>query len=255
MYCENINKTQPLTALLNCHVQHSCTHVRVCSPNFAFLPGKAAREIEAQVKKQRKHVKVNVMKKLMIGARVVRGVDWKWREQDGNPPGIGTVTGELRNGKLCVFTLKSLCSDMLLCFTLPHYIFSHSLISSSSLLPPLLSSLLTPFLSPFFFSLSLLFFSPSFLPASLSLPPFLLSAFFPFSPLLCLLGWIEVQWDHGGANSYRMGAEGKYDLTLADEPQPTPPQTTPAQNTPPQNSGETSGRDTPTPSSQSTTSR
>ena len=27
-----------------------------------------------------------------------------------------------------------------------------------------------------------------------------------------LKGWIEVQWDHGGANSYRMGAEGKYDL-------------------------------------------
>ena len=50
------------------------------------------------MKKQRKHVKVNVMKKLMMGARVVRGVDWKWREQDGNPPGIGTVTGELRNG-------------------------------------------------------------------------------------------------------------------------------------------------------------
>ena len=61
--------------------------------------GRAAREIEAMVKKQRKHVKVNVMKKLTMGARVVRGVDWKWREQDGNPPGIGTVTGELRNGR------------------------------------------------------------------------------------------------------------------------------------------------------------
>lgn len=63
------------------------------------MPGRAAREIEAMVKKQRKHVKMNVMKKLTIGARVVRGVDWKWREQDGNPPGIGTVTGELRNGR------------------------------------------------------------------------------------------------------------------------------------------------------------
>ncbi len=28
-------------------------------------------------------------------------------------------------------------------------------------------------------------------------------------------GWIDVQWDHGGSNSYRMGAEGKYDLRLA----------------------------------------
>ena len=77
-----------------------------------------------------------VMKKLVMSARVVRGVDWKWRDQDGNPPGVGTVTGELRNG------------------------------------------------------------------------------------------WIEVKWDHGGANSYRMGAEGKYDLQLANEPQPTPPTST-----------------------------
>ena len=29
-------------------------------------------------------------------------------------------------------------------------------------------------------------------------------------------GWIDVTWDHGGANSYRMGAEGRYDLQLAD---------------------------------------
>jgi len=28
-------------------------------------------------------------------------------------------------------------------------------------------------------------------------------------------GWIDVTWDHGGSNSYRMGAEGKYDLKMA----------------------------------------
>ena len=28
-------------------------------------------------------------------------------------------------------------------------------------------------------------------------------------------GWIDVTWDHGSANSYRMGAEGKFDLKLA----------------------------------------
>ena len=28
-------------------------------------------------------------------------------------------------------------------------------------------------------------------------------------------GWIDVTWDAGGSNSYRMGAEGKYDLNLA----------------------------------------
>ena len=120
-----------------------------------LIPGKAAREVEAAVKKQRKFIRQHVMKELAIGARVVRGIDWKWRDQDGNPPGYGTVTGELRNG------------------------------------------------------------------------------------------WIEVQWDHGGANSYRMGAEGKYDLQLADEPMPTPP---------PNTSGEGSDVDMP-PTTSAATSR
>lgn len=35
---------------------------------------------------------------MIVGARVVRGIDWKWRDQDGIPPGEGTVTGELHNG-------------------------------------------------------------------------------------------------------------------------------------------------------------
>ncbi len=97
------------------------------------------------------------MKNLMTGARVTRGVDWKWRDQDGSPPGVGTVTGELRNG------------------------------------------------------------------------------------------WIEVQWDHGGSNSYRMGAEGKFDLQLStDEPQPVPP---------PNTSGEGSESDTPNTSSRPPSSR
>ena len=34
--------------------------------------------------------------------------------------------------------------------------------------------------------------------------------------LVCL-GWVEVTWDHGGSNSYRMGAEDKYDLQLVEE--------------------------------------
>ncbi|XP_015113813.1 E3 ubiquitin-protein ligase HERC2 [Diachasma alloeum] len=32
---------------------------------------------------------------MKIGTRVVRGVDWKWAEQDGTPPGEGKVIGEL----------------------------------------------------------------------------------------------------------------------------------------------------------------
>ncbi len=37
------------------------------------------------------------------------------------------------------------------------------------------------------------------------------------------LGWVEIQWDHGGVNSYRMGAEGKYDLDMAGEEPAIPP--------------------------------
>lgn len=87
--------------------------------------GKAAREAEAHLKKQKKLLKAQMLKHITVGARVVRGMDWKWRDQDGNPPGEGTITGELHSG------------------------------------------------------------------------------------------WIDVTWDHGGSNSYRMGAEGKYDLKLA----------------------------------------
>lgn len=39
---------------------------------------------------------------LSLGSRVVPGPDWKWRDQAGNPPGEGTVTGELHNGTVCV---------------------------------------------------------------------------------------------------------------------------------------------------------
>ena len=36
---------------------------------------------------------------MVVGARVVRGIDWKWKDQDGTPPGEGTITGELHNGE------------------------------------------------------------------------------------------------------------------------------------------------------------
>ena len=89
--------------------------------------GKAAKEAEAAMRKARRMLRTNMVKHMVTGARVVRGMDWKWRDQD-NPNGsggVGTVTGDLHNG------------------------------------------------------------------------------------------WIDVTWDHGGSNSYRMGAEGKFDLKLA----------------------------------------
>ncbi|KAJ8391415.1 hypothetical protein AAFF_G00090450 [Aldrovandia affinis] len=87
--------------------------------------GKAVKEAEANLRRQRRLFRSQVMKYIVPGARVVRGIDWKWRDQDGNPAGDGTVTGEAHNG------------------------------------------------------------------------------------------WIDVTWDAGGSNSYRMGAEGKFDLKLA----------------------------------------
>ena len=102
--------------------------------------GKALKEAEANLRRQRRQLRAQILKHMVIGARVVRGLDWKWSDQDGSPPGEGTVTGELHNN------------------------------------------------------------------------------------------WIDVTWDHGGSNSYRMGAEGKFDLKLAPNyeatlglARPTPP--------------------------------
>uniref|UniRef100_W8ARD3 E3 ubiquitin-protein ligase n=1 Tax=Ceratitis capitata TaxID=7213 RepID=W8ARD3_CERCA len=85
--------------------------------------GKGAKEAEAKIRKERRQIRAQ-LKHITTGARVVRGVDWRWDDQDGCCE--GTVTGEIHNG------------------------------------------------------------------------------------------WIDVKWDHGGRNSYRMGAEGKYDLKLAN---------------------------------------
>ena len=65
--------------------------------------GKAAKEAEANLRRQRRLLRTHVLKQMVPGARVMRGMDWKWRDQDGNPPGEGTVTGELHNGE--TFTL------------------------------------------------------------------------------------------------------------------------------------------------------
>ncbi|KAK2190392.1 hypothetical protein NP493_82g04009 [Ridgeia piscesae] len=92
--------------------------------------GRAAKEAEANLRRQRRYIRTHVLKQMVPGGRVVRGMDWKWRDQDGNPPGEGTITGELHNG------------------------------------------------------------------------------------------WVDVTWDAGGSNSYRMAAEGRYDLMLAPSHDP-----------------------------------
>nr|CAB3252456.1 E3 ubiquitin-protein ligase HECTD1 [Phallusia mammillata] len=74
-------------------------------------------------RKQRKILKSQTLKQMVPGARVVRGPDWKWRNQDGKS--VGTVNASVVNG------------------------------------------------------------------------------------------WLDVTWDNGVSNLYRMGADGKYDLKLA----------------------------------------
>ena len=75
---------------------NSCRHIH----NFVSFSGKAAREQELEVKRKRQSIKRSLMKKLYIGTRVVRGVDWKWRDQDGTPSVPGTVIGEMKNGNI-----------------------------------------------------------------------------------------------------------------------------------------------------------
>lgn len=60
--------------------------------------GRVVKEAEACLRRQRRQIKQQVLKQLTVGTRVVRGVDWKWRDQDGNPPAEGTITSELHNG-------------------------------------------------------------------------------------------------------------------------------------------------------------
>lgn len=54
--------------------------------------GKLQKEAEANLRKQRRQVRQQ-LKNMSVSARVVRGPDWKWRDQDGNLQGEGTITG------------------------------------------------------------------------------------------------------------------------------------------------------------------
>lgn len=54
--------------------------------------------MEAALRRQRRLIRLQMLKHLNVGSKVVRGMDWKWKDQDGSPPGEGLVTGELQNG-------------------------------------------------------------------------------------------------------------------------------------------------------------
>lgn len=52
---------------------------------------------EARLKRERRLLR-GQFRQIGAGARVVRGLDWKWRDQDGPPPAEGTVCGDVYNG-------------------------------------------------------------------------------------------------------------------------------------------------------------
>ncbi|XP_039207837.1 E3 ubiquitin-protein ligase HECTD1 isoform X7 [Crotalus tigris] len=70
--------------------------------------GKAAKEAEANLRRQRRLIRSQVLKYMVPGARVIRGIDWKWRDQDGSPQGEGTVTGTTQSWSSLV---KNNCPD------------------------------------------------------------------------------------------------------------------------------------------------
>lgn len=69
------------------------------------------KEAEAKIRRERRQIR-SQLKHITTGARVVRGVDWRWDEQDGmgDGTGIGTVTGEIHNGKyFLLFCTRWIC--------------------------------------------------------------------------------------------------------------------------------------------------
>ncbi|KAK3734839.1 hypothetical protein QZH41_011760, partial [Actinostola sp. cb2023] len=103
---------------------------RSLKPCWSLYPGKP-RDMEAAPRRQRRLVRSQMLRNLRVGSKVVRGRDWKWKDQDGSIPSEGMVTAELQNG------------------------------------------------------------------------------------------WVEVSWSNGTSNSYRMGADGKFDLKLTDGLEPS----------------------------------
>lgn len=63
----------------------------------ATCPGAGGKETEARLRRERRLLR-GQFRQMAAGARVVRGLDWKWRDQDGPTPSEGTVCGDVHNG-------------------------------------------------------------------------------------------------------------------------------------------------------------
>ena len=67
-------------------------------PCWSLCPGKAAREVEAALRRQRRLIRTQMLKHLTVGSKMVRGMDWKWKDQEGLG-GEVLVAGDVQNGE------------------------------------------------------------------------------------------------------------------------------------------------------------
>ncbi|XP_041941229.1 uncharacterized protein LOC121704800 isoform X3 [Alosa sapidissima] len=191
---------------------HNCNHGEdagvVCSDNRTL----SGPELTAMMK---------------IGTRVMRGQDWRWENQDGNPPGLGSVIGELsesgwirvrwdaggensyRMGSTGKYDLKL---PLLLPSPLPPTQPGHKALSG-----PEMAAMMK-------IGTRIMRGQDWKWQNQDGIPPGLGRVIGQLSES----GWIRVRWDNGHVNSYRMGSGDKYDLKLAEPLPSTLPPTQPA---------------------------
>lgn len=69
---------------------------RSLKPCWSLYPGKS-RDMDASPRRQRRLVRSQMLRNLRVGSKVVRGRDWKWKDQDGPATAEALVTGKLQN--------------------------------------------------------------------------------------------------------------------------------------------------------------
>lgn len=72
---------------------------RSLKPCWSLYPGKS-RDMDASPRRQRRLVRSQMLRNLRVGSKVVRGRDWKWKDQDGPASAEGLVTGEIQNARI-----------------------------------------------------------------------------------------------------------------------------------------------------------
>ncbi|XP_062386938.1 soluble scavenger receptor cysteine-rich domain-containing protein SSC5D-like [Sardina pilchardus] len=158
---------------------------------------------------------------MKIGTRVMRGQDWKWRNQDGIPPGLGLVISPLSesgwirvrwdNGNVNSYRMGHEGKyDLKLAEPLPSALPSTEPASGNSTISGPEMAAMMKIGTRVMRGQDWKWGNQDGIPPGLG----------RVIDQLGESGWIQVRWDNGHVNKYRMGREGKYDLKLA-EPLPS----------------------------------